>query len=141
VTADLGGLLLAFTLGITYMDFMAVLVLWYGDVPRTVAWLVVRDQLPWTALAVASFLLVSLIPFGALILARVRHSRSALRIVGACVFVGLFCYDAYLVVPPFGAAALLPALLATLAIGLLLAALLAWPRRWALTGRRPAYGE
>jgi hypothetical protein len=123
------------------VDFMAVLVLWYGDVPRTVAWFVARDHRPWTALAIASFLLVSLIPFGALILARVRHSHSALRIVAAGVLVGLFCYDAYLVAPPFGAAALLPALLATIAIGLLLAALLAWSGRLALTGRRPAYGE
>jgi hypothetical protein len=138
---DLGGLLLAFTLGITYVDFMAVLVLWYGDVPRTVAWLVARDHQPWIALAIASFFLVSLIPFGALILARVRHSRSALRILGAGVLVGLFCYHAYLVAPPFGAATLLPALLATIAIGSLLAALVARPGRVALTGRRPVYGE
>jgi hypothetical protein len=138
---DLGGLLLAFTLGITYVDFMAVLVLWYGDVPRTVAWFVAREPMPWTVLAVASFLLVSLIPFGALILAWVRHSRSALRVVAAGVLVGVFCYDAYLVAPTFGAAALLPALLATIAIGLLLAALLAWPRRLPLAGRRPAYGD
>jgi hypothetical protein len=139
--ADLGGLLLAFTLGITYVDFMAVLVLWYGDVPRTVAWFVVREPLPWSALAVASFLLVSLIPFGALILARVRQRRSALRVVAVGILIGLFCYDAYLLAPPFGAAALLPALLATIAIGLLIAALLAWPRRLPLVGRRPAYGE
>ena len=141
VAGDLGGLLLACTLGITYIDFMAVLVIWYGDVPRTVAWFVARDHLPWTALAVAAFLLVSLIPFGVLILARVRRSRAALRIVAAGVIVGLFCYDTYLVAPSFGAGTVLSALLATMAIGLLLAALLTWPCRLALTRGRPAYGE
>jgi hypothetical protein len=120
---------------------MAVLVIWYGDVPRTVAWFVARDHLPWTALAVAAFLLVSLIPFGALILARVRHSRSALRIVAAGVLVGLFCYDAWLVAPSFSAGAILSALLSTIAIGLLLAALLTWPRPLMLIRGRPVYGE
>jgi len=137
---DLGGLLLAFTLGLTYVDFMAVLVIWYGDLPRSSAWFVARNGPPWTALAWAAFLLVSLLPFGALILSRVRTSRSALRIVAAGVLIGLFCYDAWLVAPPFGAGALLPALLATVAIGLLLAAAATWPLRLT-SARRPAYGE
>jgi hypothetical protein len=140
-SGDLGGLLLTFTLGITYLDFMAVLVIWYGDLPRSTAWLVARNHLPWTALAWAAFLLVSLLPFGALILSRVRASRAALRIVAAGVLIGLFCYDAWLVAPPFGTAALLPALLATIAIGLSLAAATTWPLRFMSTGRRPAYGE
>jgi hypothetical protein len=140
-TGDLGGLLLAFTLGITYIDFMAVLVIWYGDVPHTSAWFVARTHPPWTTLAWASFLLVSLVPFGSLVLARVRTRRSALRVVAVGVLIGLFCYDAYLVAPPFGIGVLLPALLATIAIGLAVAAVLAWPRHAVLTGRRPAYGE
>jgi hypothetical protein len=141
-TGDLGGLLLAFTLGITYVDFMAVLVIWYGDLPRSTAWFVARDHLPWTALAWAAFLLVSLVPFGALIVSRVRTRRAALRIVAAAVLVGLFCYDAYLIAPPFGVAVLLAALLATIAIGFLVIALIVWPPRpISRAGRRPAYGE
>ena len=140
-TGDTGGLLLAFTLGITYVDFMAVLVIWYGDLPRSSAWFVARNHLPWTAFAWAAFGLVSLVPFAALIQSRVRTSRAALRIVAAGVLIGLFCYDAWLVAPPFGAAALLPAVLATIAIGLLMAAATAWPLRLGSTGRRPAYGE
>jgi hypothetical protein len=137
---DLGGLLLAFTLGITYVDFMAVLVIWYGDLPRSTAWFVARNSPPWTALAWATFLLVSLLPFGTLIVSRVRTSRAALRIVAAGVLIGLFCYDAWLVAPPFGAGALLPALLATSAIGLLLAAATTWPLRLT-SARSPAYGD
>jgi len=138
---DLGGLLLAFTLGLTYVDFMAVLVIWYGDLPRSTAWFLTRNHPPWTALAWAAFLLVSLVPFGTLILSHVRTSRSALRLVAAGVLIGLFCYDAWLVAPAFGADALLPALLATIAIGLLIAAAATWPLRLTPAARRPAYGD
>jgi hypothetical protein len=138
--ADLGGLLLAFVLGITYIDFMAVLVIWYGDVPATSRWFVARLGLPWRALAWAAFALVSVGPTLALFLSRVRHGRGALRVVGASALIGLVCYDAYLVAPPFGAAALLPAALSIIAIGLVLVALMRGA--WRLSdGRRPAYGE
>jgi hypothetical protein len=138
---DLGGLLLAFTLGITYVDFMALLVIWYGDLPRSAAWFIARNHQPWIALAWAAFLLVSLLPFCGLIVSRVRTSRSALRIVAVGVLIGLFCNDAWLVAPPFSATALLPALLAIIAIGMLLVAAMPWPLRLASTARRPAYGD
>jgi hypothetical protein len=115
---DLGALLLATVLGITYIDFMAVLVIWYGDLPREEAWFVARDGLPWSALAVAAFVLASLLPTFALLLSRVRNARNPLRAVGLCILVGLACYDAYLVAPPAGALALLAGLVAILAIGL-----------------------
>jgi hypothetical protein len=115
---DLGGLLLTTVLGITYVDFMAVLVIWYGDIPREEIWFVIRDRFPWAILAFASFFLVSLIPVLALLLSSVRNGRRPLRAVGACVLVGLACYDAYLVAPPTGALALVTALIALLGIGL-----------------------
>ncbi len=115
---DLGALLLATVLGITYIDFMAVLVIWYGDLPREEAWFVARDGLPWTALAVAAFVLVSLLPILALLLSRVRNARWPLRAVGLCVLAGLACYDAYLIAPPSGALALLSGLVAIVGIGL-----------------------
>jgi hypothetical protein len=99
---------------------MAVLVVWYGDLPREEAWFVARDQLPWAALALIAFLLASLLPVLALLLARVRNARRPLRAVGACVLVGLVCYDAYLLAPPGGAMALVTALIAILGIGLAL---------------------
>ncbi|HEY1978514.1 MAG TPA: hypothetical protein VGH13_00380, partial [Xanthobacteraceae bacterium] len=114
----LGGLLLATILGITYIDFMAVLVIWYGDLPPQEIWFVERDPLPWSALAVASFLLASLLPVLALLLARVRNERRPLRMIGICVLVGLACYDTYLIGPPFGAAILLTAVVAVIGIGL-----------------------
>jgi hypothetical protein len=115
---DLGALLLATVLGITYIDFMAVLVIWYGDLPREEAWFVARGSLPWTALAVAAFILVSLLPVLALLLSRVRNARKPLRAVGLCILTGLACYDAYLIAPPSGALALLSGLIAIVGIGL-----------------------
>jgi hypothetical protein len=114
---DLGALLLATVLGITYIDFMAVLVIWYGDLPREEAWFVARDSLPWTALAIAAFVLVSLLPILALPLSRIRNARKPLRAVGLCTLAGLACYDAYLIAPPSGALALLSGLIAIVGIG------------------------
>jgi hypothetical protein len=117
---DVGGLLLATVLGITYIDFMAVLVIWYGDLPHEEIWFVERDRLPWSVVALAAFVLVSLVPALALLLARVRNARRPLRVVGACTLAGLACYDAYLVAPPAGAWALLTAFVAVAGIGLVL---------------------
>jgi hypothetical protein len=123
VEADLGGLLLATVLGITYVDFMALLVIWYGDLPDKVFWFVERNRLPWSLLALFAFMLGAVLPIAALLFARVRTNRRALRIVGATTLAGLAVYDTYLVVPPFGWLALIAAVLAFLAIGALLAGL------------------
>lgn len=114
---DIGGLLLAFILGITYVDFMALLVIWYGDLPDKVFWFVVRDRFPWSAIAGAWFVLGSVAPILTLMLARVRHSRLGVRLVSVSVLLGSLLYTTYLVAPPFGVAAFVPAALATLVIG------------------------
>jgi hypothetical protein len=122
---DVGGLFLAAILGITYIDFMAVLVIWYGDLPREEIWFAERDRLPWSAFAVASFVLVSLLPVLALLLSRVRSRRGPLRAVGGCVLAGLACYDVYLIAPPAGGFAIVTGLLAITGIGLALLGYLA----------------
>ncbi len=122
---DAGGLLLAFILGITYIDFMAVLVIWYGDLPREEIWFTTRERSLWPVVAWAAFLLTSVLPIFSLMLARVRNSRAALRLVAASTLIGLILYDAYLIAPPFGAEALIPAVLSLIGIGLLFGALTA----------------
>jgi len=117
VEGDLGGLLLATVLGITYIDYMAVLVIWYGDLPDKVFWFVERDQRLWSLIAVAAFVLVSLVPIASLLLTRVRTNRQALRVIGLVELVGLAVYNAYLIVPPFGWLALVAAALTVIAIG------------------------
>lgn len=119
-TGDVGGLLLATILGLTYIDFMAVLVIWYSDLPREEIWFVERIPWLWTALAIIAFLLTSLIPTLALLLSRVRNGPRPLRRVGICTLCGVAIYNAYLIAPPAGAAALLTSLIALVGIGLAL---------------------
>jgi hypothetical protein len=117
---DVGGLLLATILGITYIDFMAVLVIWYGDLPHEEIWFVERDRWPWNVIAAAAFILTSAVPILALLLTNVRTAQRPLRVVGACVLIGLVCYDTYLIAPPAGWRALICAFVAVIGIGLAL---------------------
>jgi hypothetical protein len=117
-TGDVGGLLLATILGLTYIDFMAVLVIWYGDLPREEIWFVERSPWLWVALAIVAFLLTSLIPTLALLLSRVRNRPGPLRLVGICTLCGIAIYNAYLIAPPAGAAAVLTSFIAIVGIGL-----------------------
>ncbi len=103
---DVGGLAARDLLGITYIDFMAVLVIWYGDLPREEIWFVERDRWPWrrwrSALSSSSRWCRS---------SRCCWRESAtparpLRAVGVCTLIGLACYDAYLIAPPAGGCAL-----------------------------------
>jgi hypothetical protein len=127
--ADLGGLRLAALLGLVYMYFMALLIVWYGDVPERVQWFVDRTQAPWIVVAVFAFLLGSVVPIFSLFLGRWRRNPRALRIVGLVALLGIVLFDACLVAPAFGPLALGAAALATIAIGALLVSFLAMP--WA----------
>jgi hypothetical protein len=134
--SDLGGLLLATLLGIAYVNFMALLVIWYGDVPSRVFWFVERTRWPWTLLAGFFFIFGSVFPIFSLFLARVRASALGLRVVAGVTLAGIAIFDAYLVVPPFGPLALAAFALSLLAIGAILLAYLVTPwarlsvRRW-----------
>ena len=139
-SSDIGGLLLAFVLGITYVDFMAFLVIWYGDLPHQELWFVERDRLPWSAVAAAWFILGSVAPISALFLSRVRRSRSALRVVATSVLAGSMLYIAYLIAPRFGAACLIPAAFALAAIGLVQAAVIRSAAVTLLRREAPAHG-
>jgi hypothetical protein len=119
---DVGALLLATVLGLTYIDFMAVLVIWYGDLPREEAWFVARGHFPWTAMAGVAFAFGSVIPVLALIQSRFRNRRRPLQVVGGITLAGIAAYDAYLVAPPAGAIALAISLLAIASVGLALIA-------------------
>lgn len=120
--ADIGGLLLATLLGVTYMNFIAVLVIWYGDLPDRVFWFIHRDHWPWTAVGAAAFILGSVVPIFSLFLERVRSTRRGLRIMGVITLAGIAAYYAYLITPPFGALSIAAPLLANVAIGALLIA-------------------
>lgn len=126
---DLGGLMLAVALGLTYIDFMALLVIWYGDLPDKVDWFVKRIDAPWRWVAAGAFIFGSVAPILLLFLARVRASLTALRVVAASFLCGLALYDAYLLAPVYGPWALATAALAVIAMGCTLVACVEanWP--------------
>jgi hypothetical protein len=138
VAGDVGGLLLAFVLGITYVNFMAFLVMWYSDLPGRLFWFVERDA--WVPLAAAAFVFGSAVPILALLLARVRNGIRELRAVAISVLAGLAFYYAYLIAPPFGARALGAAALAVIVIGLIVAALAGRPVSEAAVAERAVRG-
>jgi hypothetical protein len=119
---DLAGLLLAALLGLAYLNFIAVLVVWYGDLPHKVSWFVQRMASPWWTIGVLTFFLGSVVPIFSLFLRRVRASRAWLRVVGAVALAGIALYDAYLIAPAFGPDSLGAAIVAAIAIGGLLMA-------------------
>ncbi len=127
---DLAGLLLATLLGLTYINFMALLIIWYGDLPNRVFWFVQRDHWPWMLIAVLAFVGGSVIPIFSLFLARVRYSASWLRVVGIIVLAGIAIYYVYLIAPPFGVLSIAAAVVALVAIGALSVALVVtgWSR-------------
>lgn len=140
-TGDIGGLLLAFVLGITYLDFMAFLVIWYSDLPHKVFWFVERDRFPWTVIAAVVFVIGSVSPILSLLLSRVRNDGLLLKVVSCAALVGLAFYYVYLVLPPFGTMALVPGFLALAAISLVLTMLARAKRNAAAEHRGVAYGR
>lgn len=129
---DLGGMLLATLLGLTYLNFVAFLVIWYGNIPDRVFWFSFRNRWPWPLIATLAFIFGSIVPIFSLFLERIRSSRLGMRFVGAVTLAGIALYYAYLISPPFGALSLGAGALATVAMGCLLGALTLapwWRRR------------
>ncbi len=116
--SDLAGLLVSTLLGTVYFIYMQFIVIWYGNIPHKVHWYAARAEGGWPLLALAAFLVGAALPFLALLNPVVRREPVALRIVGCFVLSGIALHIAWLTVPALGAAALAPAVLATLAMAL-----------------------
>jgi hypothetical protein len=110
---DMGKLLVAAGLGLSYMIFMDFLILWYGDLPSKIGWYVHRAT-PLLDVVVGLALVCGLfVPIAAQAL---TGGRTGQRIAGASALVGLVLIDLWWV----GAGLL--ALLAALCAGGMLAA-------------------
>ncbi len=104
---DMGKLLVAAGLGLSYMIFMDFLILWYGDVPAKIGWYVDRAT-PLLDIVVMLALVCGLcVPIAAQALIGVRNGQ---RIAGASALVGLALIDLWWV--DAGLLALLAALCA-----------------------------
>ena len=111
---DLAGMMIAAILGTVYMYYMEFAVIWYGNLPDKVGWFNHRGDAPWAEIGGAAFAIGALFPFIVLLNDRVRGSADWLQAIGAAVLLGELLHVIFLVVPSFGAAALLPACLAIL---------------------------
>lgn len=100
--SDLAGLLIATLLGVLYLELMAYIVAWYGDLPPKAAWYLKRGAAPWDAILVASLVVGGVLPFLALLFATVRDSPMLLRGIGVLILVGLVGHFAWLVLPAYG---------------------------------------
>ena len=98
---DLGGLLIAATLGTVYMELMIFIVAWYGDLPDQARWYLDRVEGAWLWLLIAAVLVGAVLPFGLLLVRANRRSRSGLRLVGALLAIGVTLHFAWLIVPSF----------------------------------------
>ncbi|MGG5823582.1 hypothetical protein [Falsiroseomonas sp. HW251] len=114
---DLARMMIAALLGAIYLGFAQFLVPWYGNLPEKAAWFLPRETAPWVWLEVASLLLATLVPFVALLAARIRRSPRPLAAVGASVLAGTLLHQAWLVGPRVGPLVLLSGVLAVVAIG------------------------
>ena len=115
-SGDVAGLLLATIIGLIYLEFMAYLVVWYGDRPPLDAWYIPRVGPGWRALVWLS-LAASLVALVLLATRRRFGTHRALAWAAAAALAGLLSYQVWLLAPAFGAACLPPALLALLAMG------------------------
>ncbi len=142
--SDLAGLMLAVTLGLTYLNFMTVLVVWYSDLPHKVDFFVIRAFSPWKWLASLAFAFGSVAPILSLLLQKVRFSRTALRAVATSSLTGIALYVAYLLAPVYGAWSILTALVATIGLACAFLAYIGagwpmFPRGHAVSAREPAH--
>lgn len=133
---DLGALLFATLLGLSYLLFMSYLVVWYGDRPEPDAWYLLRTRMAWRALVPAALALGLLLPSALLALRHATGTRAATAAAGTSALAGLACVTLWQVGAAFGVAALPATALAFLAQGgLFIAAAGEAPRLFGRTGR------
>jgi hypothetical protein len=116
VAADLAGLIIATLLGTVYLDLMSFIVIWYGNLPEKAEWYVVRGRDGWQWVVVAAAAIGALLPLCLLLKQSFRQSRTALRLIGCLILVGVFLHVSWLIAPAFGSAAVTTAAIAVIAL-------------------------
>lgn len=97
-TADLGSMLLAAILGMTYLEFMQLLVIWSSGLPEKTIWYELRAD-PNVLLIGLAFLVGVFIPFFLLIQTRLRADAAHAGFAGLLVLVGLALFWAWEIAP------------------------------------------
>ena len=98
IAHDLGKLLLGFTLLWTYLLWSQYLVIWYGNLPEELRFLVVRTTGSWGVLAWMVLSFCFIIPFAALLSRRMKRP-TPLFVISLITVVGIWLERFWLVVP------------------------------------------
>jgi hypothetical protein len=101
VAGDLGALLIATLLGVVYLGFMTFVVAWYGDLPEKASWFLRRSSPGWISVLITALAVGAVLPFGMLLVQRVRQSRQGLRVASAAILFGTVLHFIWLLVPTF----------------------------------------
>lgn len=123
---DLGALMMATLLGTVYLDYMAYVVIWYGNLPEKVAWYVIRGQGGWQWLLLANVLVGLFLPFCLLLTRRGRQSPLVLGAVGGLLLLGVFLHVVWLIAPAFDLSAMVASMVAVVALTCFAAAAGGW---------------
>lgn len=97
---DQGKLTFAFCMLTGYMLFVQFLVLWYGNLPEEIGFLLRRisDQ-PWRPVSPTVALVAVVIPLCVLLSRRLKKKPMGLFVMGVCILVGMWLERFLLVVP------------------------------------------
>ncbi|PAY04700.1 hypothetical protein CK489_36460 [Bradyrhizobium sp. UFLA03-84] len=123
-SAGYSGLLLSLTLLWAYLHAMQYIVIWSGNIPDEVSWYQARSEQGWQYLLAAVALGQFVLPFFALLSARVRSGPRALMMLCGLTLLMRWCEAAVLILPAIHNITLLTTALMLLASVLFLGALL-----------------
>jgi hypothetical protein len=121
------GLLLSVLLLWAYLHAMQYIIVWAGNIPDEVSWYAVRSQGAWSIALCVLFLGQFIVPFFALLSARVRASTRAVMAMAAVTLALRYLEASVLILPPLdlGAGAVVGCLSAAI-VATASAFLLAW---------------
>ncbi len=98
---DLGGLLFAFTVFMTYIGFSQYMLIWYANMPEETFWYMNRQQNGWVYLFVLLPLFKFAIPFFGLLSQAMKKNEKWLTFVCWMVIIGQFLDLYWLVMPTY----------------------------------------
>jgi hypothetical protein len=116
---DTGTLLLSGVVVWLYLQAMQFIILYTGNLPSEIPWLIRRESGAWFGVMLLLLLCEFVVPFFGLIGAKIRDNPHAVAALGVLIFFGHLLDTAWLVLPPFNGnpGAFVEDILAVLGIG------------------------
>jgi hypothetical protein len=116
---DTGTLLLSGVVVWLYLQTMQFIILYTGNLPSEIPWLIRRESGVWFGVMLLLLLCEFIIPFFGLIGAKIRDNPRAVAVLGVLILFGHLLDTAWLVLPPFNgnAGAFIEDILTVIGIG------------------------